>query len=120
MVPVSCANGINSVTTGTSKSSTALKELKSEVDNHRKPVICRKQPTQTNNSIHEVQGSNHLVQFPVNLPAPERDRQGDSWKMMDCDTEAAHLTAVGVHEEGGGSVRNLPTASSWSLREVHE
>lgn len=45
-----------------------------------------------------MRGSNRLGGFPVDVPG--RDRQGDSWKMMDCDTEAICLTAVGVNVEG--------------------
>lgn len=55
--------------------------------------------------MHKVRGSNRLGGFPVDVPAPWRDRQGDSWKMMDCDTGAVCLTAVGVSVCGGGRLR---------------
>lgn len=41
------------------------------------------------------------------VPAPWRDRQGDSWKMMDCDTEAVYLTALEVNVGGGGVYEEL-------------
>lgn len=52
-----------------------------------------------------MRGSNRLGGFPVDVPAPGRDRQGDSWKMMDFDREAICLTAVGVNVGWGESLQ---------------
>lgn len=64
--------------------------------------------------VDKVQGSNHLVGFPVNFPALQgRQLEDDGlWhRSRSFDTCGTMW---------GESARNLPTTSPWSFKEVHE